>query len=191
LCHGYKLPDMKRCNCHQPPPPPKPGPVEYVPSALYPDVGMPPPPPVPVFPPGPMPPFPPEPMDPCNQCPPKVYRNPPNVIVRGGTHVCVEPSAHIGHMTYTVSSTQWPVTVDPENDGILYGDGTPESPLGIYDFEGATDREDGKPGTVPAPRVSEREMFLCGDGTWKPMGGTRECTVEEMDAWIGEVNDGQ
>jgi hypothetical protein len=112
------------------------------------------------------------------------------VTVAPGDHIKVRTVDQIDHTTYIVSSEQWPAIIDPDNSDILYGDGTPCNPLGVYDFDGATATEDGKPGTVPAPKAGEEAMFLCGDGTWKEMGGVRPCTAEEMDEWIDEVNDG-
>lgn len=128
--------------------------------------------------------------DPCTQCPPRVYRNPPDVVVVPGDHVTVHTDERTDQTKYTVSSVQWPVAVDPENDGIIYGDGTEDNPLGIYDFEGAGETVPGKPGTVPAPTAEERNMFLCGDGTWKAAVSGRECTAGEMDAWLDEVDNG-
>lgn len=121
---------------------------------------------VPACPPGPPPPDP-EPQ-PEWGCPPKIYRNPPEVEVKAGEHITVDkevlPDNTIA--SYTVNSVQWPVKIDPASEEVLYGDGTPGNPLGVYDFIGATGTENGKPGTVPAPAVSEREYFLKGDGTW-------------------------
>lgn len=195
----HKLSDMKHCDCMPPPPTPQKGPSEYIPSRTYPDpfVNM-----VPDYVPmhrtgccGPFvpacPPEPPPPPEPIPEwgCPPKIYRNPPDVDVAAGDHITVEQEVDTGSnvTTYRVNSVQWPVVMDSEADGILYGDGTPEHPLGIYDFAGATSTEDGKPGTVPAPKAGEHGMFLRGDGTWSDVDNTRECTAEEMNAWIDEV----
>lgn len=257
---------MKHCDCMPPPPIPQKGPSEYIPSRTYPDpfVNM-----VPGYVPmhragccGPFVPVcpcppPPPPPDPQPEwgCPPKIYRNPPDVEVKAGEHITVDKE--IGEdndlVTYTVNSMQWPVKIDEASEDVLYGDGTPGNPLGVYDFVGATDSSDGKPGTVPAPAKNEREYYLRGDGTWAPivipeqvqsdwaeeselspafirnrpgvftgatvtvagkMGfvpdpaiedrekflrgdgtwanvdNTRECTEEEMDAWIDEVENG-
>lgn len=39
------------------------------------------------------------------------------------------------------------------------------------DFVGATSSADGTHGLVPAPLIADRTKFLCGDGTWKAVGG--------------------
>lgn len=165
-----------------PPPIPQKGPSEYIPSRTYPDpfVNM-----VPGYVPmhragccGPFVPVcpcppPPPPPDPQPEwgCPPKIYRNPPDVEVKAGEHITV--GKEIGEdndlVTYTVNSVQWPVKIDEASEDVLYGDGTPGNPLGVYDFVGATDSSDGKPGTVPAPAKNEREYYLRGDGTWAPI----------------------
>ena len=164
-----------------PPPIPQKGPSEYIPSRTYPDpfVNMVPGyvpmhragccgPFVPVCPPSPPPK--PEPQ-PSWGCPPKIYRNPPEVEVKAGEHITVDkeilPDNSVA--SYTVNSVQWPVKIDEASEDVLYGDGTPENPLGVYDFVGATDSSDGKPGTVPAPAKNEREYYLRGDGTWSPI----------------------
>ena len=162
------------------PPPPRPqkGPSEYIPSKTYPDmfVNM-----YPGYVPmhragccGPLVPVchdvPPPDVDPDppRGCPPKIYRNPPDIDVRGGEHITVErqDSGDNSITIYTVNSSQWPVAIDDASADVLYGDGTPGNPLGVYDFAGATAENDGKPGTVPAPAKGEREFFLKGDGTW-------------------------
>lgn len=177
----HKLSDMRHCDCMPPPPPPKKGPVEYIPSRTYPDpfVNM-----VPGYVPmhragccGPFipacPPPPPGPPEPQPEwgCPPKIYRHAPEVDVVAGEHITVtkEVTADNTLATYTVNSVQWPVKIDDASDDVLYGDGTPGNPLGVYDFVGATSTEDGKPGTVPAPAKYERNRFLRGDGTWAPI----------------------
>lgn len=163
-----------------PPPVPKKGPSEYIPSATYPDpfVNMvpgyvpmhrdgccgpfvqccPPPPPPP---PGPEP-------EPPMPCPPKIYRNPPDVEIIAGDHITVEKDESEPICKFTVGAVQFPVEIDPESSDILYGDGIPGNPLGIYDFTGATPGSDGKPGTVPAPSSDEAGFFLRGDGSWAP-----------------------
>lgn len=172
---------MKHCDCMPPAPIPQKGPSEYIPSMTYPDpfVNM-----VPGYVPmhragccGPFvpacpPPPPPQPEpQPEWGCPPKIYRNPPEVEVKAGEHITVDkeilPDNSVA--SYTVNSVQWPVKIDEASEDVLYGDGTPENPLGVYDFIGATASEDGKPGTVPAPAKQEREYFLKGDGTWEPI----------------------
>ena len=112
--------------------------------------------------------------------------------VKAGEHITVDKEVLPDNTvaSYTVNSVQWPVKIDPASEEVLYGDGTPGNPLGVYDFIGATGTENGKPGTVPAPAVSEREYFLKGDGTWANADNTRECTAAEMNAWLDEVDNG-
>jgi hypothetical protein len=135
---------------------------------------------------------------PC-PCPPRVYRNPPDVeLVAGrnidlqvdkgdtvwkytvsseadkvnvlpGEHIAVQRETTDDGADFTIDAVQFPVKIDGDSTDVLYGDGTPENPLGVYDFVGATDSSDGKPGTVPAPAISEREYYLRGDGTWAPI----------------------
>ena len=173
---------MKHCDCMPPPPIPHKGPSEYIPSRTYPDpfVNM-----VPGYVPmhragccGPFVPVcpcppPPPPPDPQPEwgCPPKIYRNPPEIEVKAGEHITVDKEIGEDNVlaTYTVNSVQWPVKIDEASEDVLYGDGTPENPLGVYDFVGATASSDGKPGTVPAPAKNEREYYLRGDGTWSPI----------------------
>lgn len=173
---------MKHCDCMPPPPIPHKGPSEYIPSRTYPDpfVNM-----VPGYVPmhragccGPFVPVcpcppPPPPPDPQPEwgCPPKIYRNPPEIEVKAGEHITVDKEIGKDNViaTYTVNSVQWPVKIDEASEDVLYGDGTPENPLGVYDFVGATASSDGKPGTVPAPAKNEREYYLRGDGTWSPI----------------------
>lgn len=54
-------------------------------------------------------------------------------------------------------------------------------------FQGATDNSNGVSGFVPAPLTTDKDKFLCGNGSWVDMN-TRECTAEEMDRWIEEVD---
>lgn len=182
-----------------PPPPPQKGPSEYIPSRTYPDPfvniapgyvpmhhagccgpWIPPPPFPPPFPP---PPPGPEPEPEC-ECPPKIYRNPPDVIVAAGDYIAVETDTTDTVTTYTVSGTPVPISVDPESADILYGNGTPETPLGVDLFAGATADEPGLPGAVPAPGAGDDGKFLRGDGTWATADITRECTAEEMNSWL-------
>ena len=147
----------------------------------------------PCCPPGPQPePPPPEP----GTCPPKIYRNPPDVELIAGRNISLEVEKDDftwkytvsteadktqvlagDHITinkvitdegsdYTVNAVQFPVVVDGSSDDVLYGDGTPENPLGVYDFVGASALSDGSPGTVPAPSKGEQDNFLRGDGSW-------------------------
>lgn len=148
------------------------GPSEYIPSSTYPDpfVNM-----VPgyvpmhrrgcfspcIHPPEPEP----EPL-PGQPCPPKVYREQPEVEVVQGDHIRVEKTGDDLLVTFRVSSIQYPVILERDSEDILFGDGTPESPLGIYDFAGATATDKGTAGVVPAPEAGEHELFLRGDGTW-------------------------
>ena len=191
------------CGCHRPPPPQK-GPSEYIPSATYPDtfVNLAPDyvpmhgpghfaPGFPCCTPGPFPQPDTHTPDPECECPPKIYRNPPDATVLPGDHITVDTNADDPSTTfYTVNSVQYPVAIDPESADSLYGDGTPEHPLGIDDFAGATNLEPGKAGGVPGPGVEDREKFLCGDGTWKDVVNSDECTAEDMDSWLDEVDNG-
>lgn len=152
------------------------GPSEYIPSSTYPDpfVNM-----VPgyvpmhrrgccspcIHPPEPEP----EPL-PGQTCPPKVYREQPEVEVVQGDHIRVEKTGDDLLVTFRVSSIQYPVILERDSEDILFGDGTPESPLGIYDFAGATATDKGTAGVVPAPEAGEQELFLRGDGTWAKAG---------------------
>lgn len=153
------------------------------------------PPPVPL---APCPPKPEPAPKPC-PCPPRVYRNPPDVeLVAGrnidlqvdkgdtvwkytvsseadkvnvlpGEHIAVQRETTDDGADFTIDAVQFPVKIDGDSTDVLYGDGTPENPLGVYDFVGATASSDGKPGTVPAPAKTEREYYLRGDGTWAPI----------------------
>lgn len=158
--------------------------------------------------------------EPPGSCPPKIYRNPPDVeLVAGrnieldvdkgdlvwtytvstdadmvevlpGDHVTVSKELTDDGANYTVGAVQFPVVVDGESTEVVYGDGTPGNPLGVYDFSGATAVANGRAGAVPGPGTEDREKFLCGDGTWKDVDNTRECTGEEMDGWLDEVDNG-
>ena len=188
------------CGC-MPPPPPQKGPSEYIPSRTYPDPfvnlepGY-----VPMHGPGHFGPgFPcchPHPVpqpdthtpDPECECPPKIYRNPPDATVIPGDHTTVEvDDTDVMTTYYKVNAVQFPVAIDPESADALYGDGTPEHPLGIDDFAGATNLEPGKAGAVPAPGIEDRHKFLCGNGKWKEVINSRECRASEMDSWLSEV----
>jgi len=155
--------------------------------------------------------------EPEGTCPPRIYRNPPDVeLVAGrnielevekddlvwkytvstdadktevlpGDHVKVSKEVTDEGSNYTVSAVQFPVVIDEESVDVLYGDGRPGSPLGVYDFTGATANKDGKPGAVPAPSAGDQDKFLKGDGTWGEVDAARECTALEMDAWLDEV----
>lgn len=209
----------KPCNCTRPHHAPQKGPSEYVPSLSYPLGGLYGEPPCcgPGIPP---PPKPPEPGPEPSPCPPKVYRNPPDIeLVEGrnielelektdikwiytvsskadrtrvnaGDHVEVAEEVTDDGTNYTIDAVQFPVVIDQESEDALYGDGTPDNPLGINDFDGATASEDGKAGAVPMPYAGEHEMFLRGDGTWANVDNTRECSALEMDQWIDEVENG-
>ena len=180
------------CGCKKPSlRPPVKGPSEYIPSATYPDrfphryldpIG-------PLFPPGPCcrpGPFPvpdthtPD-IDPA-VCPPKIYRNPPDVIVLPGDNTTVETdSTDPSVTTYTVNAEAAPLVIDEAARDVIYGDGTPGNPLGIAEFDGV------QPGTVPAALDGDSGKFLRGDGTWAEVENTRECSAAEMDEWLAEV----
>lgn len=100
------------------------------------------------------------PAKPCN-CPPRVYRNPPEVIVAPGENISVDESHDDAQVKYTVNAhipEKEPVKVDPE---IMYGDGINE-PLGVYDYDGE------KAGLVPdAPDSDTDKKFLRADGQWE------------------------
>ena len=122
--------------------------------------------------PPPPPPPPPRPRPdciPCTDCPPKIYRNPPDVIVKAGKNVTVDTDSGTDVTEYTVNAKMGHVVIDDDSADFIYGDGTEENPLGINDFEGATARKDGKPGVVPAPGIEDKDSFLKGDGTWAPI----------------------
>lgn len=122
--------------------------------------------------PPPPPPPPPRPRPdciPCTDCPPKIYRNPPDVIVKAGKNVTVDTDSGTDVTEYTVNAKFGHVVIDDDSADFIYGDGTEENPLGINDFEGATARKDGKPGVVPAPGIEDKDSFLKGDGTWAPI----------------------
>ena len=106
---------------------------------------------------------------PCTDCPPKIYRNPPDVIVKAGKNVTVDTDSSTDVTEYTVNAKFGHVVIDDDSADFIYGDGTEENPLGINDFEGATARKDGKPGVVPAPGIEDKDSFLKGDGTWAPI----------------------
>ena len=175
---------MNRCQCKPlPPPPPLPP--------------LPPPPPPPPLPP-PLPPPPVNPPKPCN-CPPREYRNPPDVELIAGRNIDLQvdkddvvwkytvsseadkinvlPGDHIAvrrkttdvGADFTIDAVQFPVKIDGDSSDALYGDGTPDNPIGIYDFVGATAQDDGKPGAVPAPAKGDRNYYLKGDGKWSPI----------------------
>lgn len=115
----------------------------------------------------PVPPVPPpEPPEPPCPCPPKIYRNPPDCIVSPGRHVTVDVDQSDTVVEYTVNAEAAPLSIDPESGDILYGDGTPDHPLGVDIFSGATADTDGLPGAVPAPSASDRGKFLSGNGGW-------------------------
>lgn len=83
-----------------------------------------------------------------------------------GDHIAVQRETTDDGTDFTIDAVQFPVKIDGDSDDILYGDGTPNNPLGVYDFAGATEQDDGKPGAVPAPTKDERNFYLKGDGTW-------------------------
>lgn len=83
-----------------------------------------------------------------------------------GDHIAVQRETTDDGTDFTIDAVQFPVKIDGDSDDILYGDGTPNNPLGVYDFAGATEQDDGTPGAVPAPTKDERNFYLKGDGTW-------------------------
>ena len=124
--------------------------------------------------PRPLPP-PPKPAKPCN-CPPRVYRNPPDVIVAAGDNVTVEETQGDAQTTYTVSAQvpeQKPVKVDPE---LMYGDGV-ETPLGVYEYDGET------AGLVPDAPAEPENKFLRADGTWQIV----EAPEQSQSDWAQET----
>ena len=164
-------------------------------SGVSPCCCPPPPVPLVPCPPKPCPPKPEPAPKPC-PCPPRVYRNPPDVELVAGRNIDLQvdkgdtvwkytvsseadkvnvlPGEHIevqrettdDGTDFTIDAVQFPVKIDGDSDDVLYGDGTPNNPLGVYDFAGATEQDDGKPGAVPAPAKNERNYYLKGDGTW-------------------------
>ena len=45
-------------------------------------------------------------------------------------------------------------------------------------------------GLVPHGTLGDQEKFLRGDGQWADVDNTSECTANDMDAWIREVENG-
>ena len=125
--------------------------------------------------------------EPDGSCPPKIYRNPPDVEIDPGQNITVERYEGNTVYHYTINAVQFPVVIDTESEDVLYGDGRPENPIGVYDFSGATSVADGKAGAVPAPEISDRDKFLKGNGEWADVENSRECTALEMDDWLDEV----
>ena len=115
------------------------------------------------------------PAKPCN-CPPRVYRNPPDVILEAGDNIKLDETQGDQQVTYKISAVipdKEPVKVDPE---IMYGDGV-NTPLGVYDYDG------NKPGLVPqAPPVGPKPKYLADDGTWK----TIDIPVQQQADWASE-----
>ena len=150
--------------------------------------------------------------DPEGSCPPKIYRNPPDVVLEAGRNIELEvdkgdlvwtytvstdadrvdvlPGDHVTvrkeltdtGANYTVGAVQFPVIVDGESSEVLYGDGTPGNPLGVYDFTGATANKDGKPGAVPAPSAGDQGKFLRGDGNWATVPKQKQADWEQADS---------
>jgi hypothetical protein len=88
------------------------------------------------------------------------------INVLPGEHIVVQRETTDVGIDFTIGAVQFPVKIDGDSADVLYGDGTPNNPLGVYVFTGATALDDGKPGSVPAPTKNERNYFLKGDGTW-------------------------
>lgn len=166
-CHPLFVPNQPPpppppCGCHHHMPLPHPGPVDYLPSRLYPDfwsdahwmipfphlhhhhhgywhgpfLPVPPPPPYPHHHHHPEQPVKPEPSG----CTPRIYRK-PTVVIDAGSNI-------------KVSSIE---TVD----------GTTSYIISAPNMTGATSKTNGKGGAVPAPMASDYGKFLSADGTWK------------------------
>ena len=76
-----------------------------------------------------------------------------------------------------------------DHEKFLRGDGSWETVItDMPDFIGATEAEDGVRGVVPAPQAGDQNKFLCGNGSWADVENTRECTVNEMNGWLDEVD---
>ena len=86
-----------------------------------------------------------------------------------GDHIAVRRETTDAGVDFTIDAVQFPVKIDGDSSDALYGDGTPDNPIGIYDFVGATAQDDGKPGAVPAPAKGDRNYYLKGDGKWSPI----------------------
>lgn len=46
-------------------------------------------------------------------------------------------------------------------------------PVVVPEFSGATDNNDGEKGSVPAPKTTDKNKFLKGDGTWGSPADTK------------------
>lgn len=164
-CHPLFVPNQPPpppppCGCHHHMRLPHPGPVDYLPSRLYPDfwsdahwmipfphmhhhhhgywhgpfLPVPPPPPYPHH--HPEQPVKPEPSG----CTPRIYRK-PTVVIDAGSNIKVSSIDTI--------------------------DGTTSYIISAPNMTGATSKTNGKGGAVPAPMASDYGKFLSADGTWK------------------------
>ncbi len=105
--------------------------------------------------------------------------------VVAGEHTSVtSQTAQDGHTIYTVNAeaepqvqANWAQNDSNKVDFIKHKPGA---------FTGATEQANGTQGFVPAPSIEERTNFLCGNGTWATVP---ECTTQEMDAWLTEVDE--
>jgi hypothetical protein len=59
--------------------------------------------------------------------------------------------------------------------------------IGDVNFTGATTLANGTNGLVPPPTTSDISKFLCGDGTWKSVGGSGLYVSKEI-LWTGNEN---
>lgn len=89
-----------------------------------------------------------------------------HVTVKAGENTTVDREQIDNEVTYTVNASDPKVYIDDDCKEFIYGDGTKDNPLGINDFEGASENNDGISGAVPAPLTGEHDKYLKGDGTW-------------------------
>lgn len=97
-----------------------------------------------------------------------VNANAKPVNVSAGQNVNIVKTESSSAVDFQVNANQAPLSLD---GNVLYGDGTPEHPLGVHEFTGATTNDNGTSGVVPAPTSSDANKFLKGDGTWGTAGG--------------------
>lgn len=112
-----------------------------------------------------------------------------HITVVGGKDITVDTDIDGKNVTYTVNSD----VIIPEQTQADWAESDSTEPSFIMNkpgaFTGATEQENGTQGFVPAPLSENRNQFLCGDGTWKDVDNTRECTVPEMQTWIADVDE--
>lgn len=89
-----------------------------------------------------------------------------HITVVAGENTTVDREQIGNEVTYTVNASDPKVYIDDDCKEFMYGDGTKNNPLGINDFEGASENNDGISGTVPAPLTGDQDKYLKGDGTW-------------------------